>query len=88
VLQGLEKGDIKLTDAPAKDFFAMLWQNTHEGFFADPMYGGNRDFAGWKLIGFPGPRYNYTEEIVQYGKPYALPSVGLMGRGGKPVRKS
>ena len=32
-----------------------------EGFLADPMYGGNRDFAGWKLIGFPGPRYNYVE---------------------------
>ena len=25
-----------------------------EGFFADPMYGGNRDKVGWKMIGFPG----------------------------------
>ena len=33
----------------------MLLQNTVEGFLADPMYGGNRDFVGWKLIGFPGP---------------------------------
>lgn len=88
VLHGLEKGEIELTGVPAKEFFAMLWQNTHEGFFADPMYGGNRDFAGWKLIGFPGPRYNYTDEILQFGKPYVLPPVGLMGRGGVPVRKS
>jgi len=86
VLHGLESGDIRLTDAPAKDFFDMLWQNTHEGFFADPMYGGNRDFAGWKLIGFPGPRYNYVEEIGQYGKPYKQPTVGLSGRAGA-IRK-
>ncbi|MGA9422894.1 MAG: gluconate 2-dehydrogenase subunit 3 family protein [Rhodanobacteraceae bacterium] len=81
VLHGLEKGDIDLGDAPAKDFFDLLWQNTQEGFLADPMYGGNRDFAGWNLIGFPGPRYNYVEEIEQYGKRYALPTVGLFGRG-------
>ncbi|MEO6967132.1 MAG: gluconate 2-dehydrogenase subunit 3 family protein [Rhodanobacteraceae bacterium] len=81
VLHGLEKGGIDLHDAPAKDFFTMLLQNTQEGFLADPMYGGNRDFAGWKLIGFPGPRYNYVAEIEQYGKPYTMPTVGLKGRG-------
>ena len=87
VLHGLEKGEIELVGAPAKEFFAMLWQNTNEGFFADPIYGGNRDFAGWKLIGFPGPRYNYVTEIEQYGKPYALPTVGLMGRNESAVQK-
>jgi gluconate 2-dehydrogenase gamma chain len=83
----LEKGEIDLAGAPAKEFFSMLWQNTGEGFFADPIYGGNRDFAGWKLVGFPGPRYNYVNEIEQYGKPYTLPTVGLMGRNGTPTRK-
>ena len=24
------------------------------GFFADPIYGGNRDMVAWKMIGFPG----------------------------------
>lgn len=80
LLHGLEKGEIQLARAPAKQFFDMLWHNTREGFLADPMYGGNRDFAGWKLIGFPGPRYNYVAEIDQYGKPYTLPPVGLLGR--------
>jgi gluconate 2-dehydrogenase gamma chain len=80
VLHGLEKGDIELARAQAKEFFDMLWHNTREGFLADPMYGGNRDFAGWKLIGFPGPRYNYVAEIDQYGKPYTMPPVGVMGR--------
>lgn len=87
VLHGLEKGDIELAGAPAKEFFAMLWQNTGEGFFADPIYGGNRNFAGWKLVGFPGPRYNYLNDIEQYGKLYTRPTVGLMGRSGVPVRK-
>jgi len=81
ILHGLETGSITLADAPSKTFFGMLWQNTQEGYLADPMYGGNRDFAGWKLIGFPGPRYNYVAEIGQFGKPYTLPTVGLKGRG-------
>jgi gluconate 2-dehydrogenase gamma chain len=80
VLKGLEKGDIKLARVPAKQFFDMFWHNTQEGFLADPMYGGNRDFAGWKLIGFPGPRYNYVEQIGAHGQPYNVPPVGILGR--------
>ena len=85
VLHGLEKGDIKLARISAKQFFDILWHNTQEGFLADPMYGGNKDFAGWKLIGFPGPRYNYVAEIGDYGKRYAMAPVGIMGRD--PRRK-
>ena len=88
VLTGLEKDEIKLANVPAKQFFEMLVQNTTEGFLADPMYGGNRDFIGWKLIGFPGPRYNYAKEIEQYGKRYAMPTVGILGRDGKAVAKA
>ena len=80
VLGGLESGDIVLADVPSKVFFTMLWSNTVEGFLSDPIYGGNRNFAGWKLVGFPGPRYNYVAEIEQYGKPYTEPTVGLLGR--------
>ncbi|MEO8808905.1 MAG: gluconate 2-dehydrogenase subunit 3 family protein [Rhodanobacter sp.] len=82
VLHDLEKGHIDLPDTSAKQFFQLLLHNTQEGFLADPMYGGNRNFAGWKLIGFPGPRYNYVAEIEQYGKPYLMPTVGLKGRAG------
>lgn len=80
VLHALEDDKIKLADVPAKTFFALLWQNTQEGYLADPAYGGNRDFAGWKLIGFPGPRYNYVEEIEHFGQPYTQPFVSLVGR--------
>lgn len=86
VLHGLENGEIELPDVPAKVFFTMLWNNTIEGFLADPMYGGNRNFTGWKLIGFPGPRYNYVSEIEQYGKPYTLATVGILGRDGTRLR--
>jgi gluconate 2-dehydrogenase gamma chain len=36
-------------------FFAMLALHTRQGFYADPIYGGNRDRVGWEVIGFPGP---------------------------------
>lgn len=31
-------------------FFQVLVALTMEGFFGDPIYGGNRDQAGWKMI--------------------------------------
>ena len=37
------------------DFLPLLALHTREGFYADPIYGGNRDRVGWDLIGFPGP---------------------------------
>lgn len=79
-LHALEKGQPKMDAVPADFFFDLLWTNAQEGFLADPIYGGNRDFAGWKLIGFPGPRYNYVEEITRYGQPYREPYVSLGGR--------
>ena len=88
ILHDMDDNKIKLEDVPAQAFVALLWQNTQEGFLSDPMYGGNRNFAGWKLIGFPGPRYNYVDEITQYGKRYTLPEVGIMGRDGTRVRAS
>ncbi len=84
LLQALEGGKLDLGQVPADTFFGLLWQNTQEGFLADPVYGGNRDFTGWKLIGFPGPRYNYVEEIDQYGKRYQEPYVSLAGRNPTP----
>jgi gluconate 2-dehydrogenase gamma chain len=36
-------------------FLALLSLHTRQGFYADPIYGGNRDHVGWQTIGFPGP---------------------------------
>jgi gluconate 2-dehydrogenase gamma chain len=49
-------------DGPgAKSFFTPLRNDTIEGMFSDPLYGGNQDLAGWKLIGYPGAQRTYTE---------------------------
>ena len=80
VLSGLEKGEIKLSSTPGAAFFTLLLQNTTEGFFADPVYGGNRDMVGWKLIGFPGARYDYRDWVERHNETYPLPPVGIMGR--------
>jgi gluconate 2-dehydrogenase gamma chain len=44
----------------ARVFFATLRTHTMEGMFSDPVYGGNKDFAGWRLVGFPGAQPIYT----------------------------
>jgi gluconate 2-dehydrogenase gamma chain len=81
VLKALESGEAQLKGAvDAKAFFKLLLQNTIEGFFADPIYGGNRDMVGWRLIGFPGARYDYRDAVARHGERYPLPPVGLMGR--------
>jgi gluconate 2-dehydrogenase gamma chain len=36
-------------------FVPLLALHTRQGFYADPIYGGNRDRVGWEVIGFPGP---------------------------------
>lgn len=76
----LEKGDVQLPTADAKTFFTMLLQNTKEGFWSDPIYGGNRDMVGWKLIGFPGARYDHRDFVSHYNERYPLPPVGISGR--------
>ena len=54
-LKALDAGTATLDGVPAKAFFEALLALTMEGFFADPRYGGNRDQAGWKLVGYPDP---------------------------------
>jgi len=62
LLEQLEKDEIALPSLSSKFFFDLLWRNTEEGYFADPLYGGNRDKVGWKLLGFPGlPSGQYRE---------------------------
>jgi gluconate 2-dehydrogenase gamma chain len=87
VLAGLESGSIVLKDVNGAQFFELLLQNAQEGFFADPIYGGNRDMAGWRLIGFPGTRYDYRDWVERHNEPYPLPPVSIMGRTEWTVRE-
>jgi len=83
VLKGLESGSVNLDGGvDSKTFFAMLLQNTKEGYFSDPIYGGNKDMAAWKMIGFPGAHYDYKEWVSRHGEPVPYPPVGFKGRPG------
>jgi gluconate 2-dehydrogenase gamma chain len=80
-LKGLEEGKAELmSGTDSKAFFELLLQNTLEGYFSDPIYGGNRDMAAWRMIGFPGARYDLRPFVERFGERYPLPPVGLMGR--------
>lgn len=63
ILEDMEADKADAFDAPSgSGFFSILRNDTIEGMFGDPMYGGNRGMAGWKLIGYPGPRGFYTAD--------------------------
>lgn len=72
VLSGLDGAKLTFDGVPAKAFFEMLYGNAVEGFFADPLYGGNRDKAGWKLVGFPGAAAAYYPFIEKHNVPYKV----------------
>ena len=81
-----EKQDEKLRSMERTTFFQMLRSHTLEGMFCDPMHGGNAGLIGWQLIGFPGPRMSYREEIDKYhGLPYRPKPVSLQQVVGHPV---
>lgn len=54
----------KLADSP-DGFFAMLVEHTRQGMFSDPVHGGNANFAGWDLIGYPGIKLIWSEQDQQ-----------------------
>ncbi|MGO8953093.1 MAG: gluconate 2-dehydrogenase subunit 3 family protein [Rhodomicrobium sp.] len=82
VIGGLEKRSIPLKGIDTETFFQHLIKNTREGFFADPVYGGNRNMAGWKMIGFSGAHYDYREWVTRHNERYPHPPVSFHGRPG------
>jgi gluconate 2-dehydrogenase gamma chain len=78
-LAAMEKGEAIFATVPATVFFAQLLTNTKEGYFADPLYGGNRDMVAWKWIGFPGARADFTDWIDQAGRRYPYGAVSISG---------
>jgi gluconate 2-dehydrogenase gamma chain len=78
-LTAMEKGEASFATVPAAVFFAQLLTNTKEGYFADPLYGGNRGMAAWNWIGFPGARADFTDWIDQAGRRYPYGAVSISG---------
>ncbi len=73
ILKEMDGGKAEFATVPAKVVFDHLYGLTMEGYFGDPIYGGNRGKAVWKMIGFPGVAGMYTDLIDEYrNKPYVV----------------
>jgi len=73
-LKTMDEGKAPFPGFTSTMFFNALLQITMEGFFSDPIYGGNRNMAAWKMIGYPGLPATYSEDIKKYfGKKYDKP---------------
>ena len=86
VITALEQGKADGFIWPtAQAFFETLRTHTIEGMFADPVYGGNKDFAGWRLVGFPGGQAVYTPTDLQNRQAFTrAPMIGLQSQSGTP----
>src|SRR5437762_218446 len=85
VIAALEQGKAAGFAWPtAQAFFETVRTHTIEGLFADPVYGGNKDFAGWRLVGFPGGQAVYTPADLQNRQAFTrAPMIGLQSQAGK-----
>ena len=67
VLKGLDSGKLTFEGGlSSRVFFSTVYQTVVEGLFSDPIYGGNRDKAGWKMVGFPGVVAVHQLNIVKF----------------------
>jgi gluconate 2-dehydrogenase gamma chain len=73
-LKAMDSGKAEFAGFSSRMFFNALLEITMEGFFADPIYGGNRNMAAWTMVGYPGLPATYREDIKKYfGKKYDKP---------------
>jgi gluconate 2-dehydrogenase gamma chain len=85
VIAALEKGEASEFTWPSPvAFFNTLRTHTMEGLFADPIYGGNKDFAGWRQVDFPGAQPLFTAEDMQSRQAFnRLPITGLQAKASR-----
>ncbi len=65
-LKTMDAGKAELAEVNGKQFFEMLLASAMEGFFADPIYGGNRDKVSWRMVGYPGLPATYASKALEY----------------------
>jgi gluconate 2-dehydrogenase gamma chain len=66
VLTRMEQGQAQFEGIEAKTFFEALLQSAMEGFFADPIYGGNKNKVSWRMIGYPGLPATWASKALEY----------------------
>ncbi|MBO1114809.1 gluconate 2-dehydrogenase subunit 3 family protein [Bordetella petrii] len=81
-LKDMQLDKIKFDTVPASTFFSLLLANTKEGFLSDPMYGGNKNMVGWKMVGFPGARGDFLDWTDQPNAKYPYGPVSISGEKG------
>ena len=88
VIMALEQNKVtEFTWPSAPAFFNTMRTHTMEGLFADPIYGGNKDFAGWRLVGFPGAHPAFTPADMQSKEAFAGGAlIGLQAQA--PTRRT
>jgi gluconate 2-dehydrogenase gamma chain len=73
-LKAMEDGKAEFSSFSSRAFFGQLLTMTMQGFFSDPVYGGNRNKASWKMLGFPGLPATYADKVEEYrDKRYVAP---------------
>lgn len=87
VITALETGKATEFAWPtAQAFFDIVRRHTMEGMFADPIYGGNKDFAGWRLVGFPGAQVLFTPTDMKSKDAFTrAPIIGLQAQAKGPA---
>ena len=60
--------DVEANAAPefgsgAAGFFNLVLTHTIQGTFSDPAHGGNVEFIGWRMLGYPGVRTTVTADL-------------------------
>lgn len=65
LLTKFEKDEIELDYISSSVFFNLLRQSTIEGVYADPLYGGNKNMAGWKMKEYPGAQMSYRDMLEE-----------------------
>jgi gluconate 2-dehydrogenase gamma chain len=81
-LKTIEDGKADFHGLPSRAFFAQLLALTMQGFFSDPIYGGNRNKASWAMLGFPGLPATYAGKIDEYrDKRYTAPPQSIADFG-------
>jgi len=90
VIAALEEGKAAgFTWPAAQEFFGTIRTHTMEGMFADPIYGGNKDFSGWRLVGFPGAQAVFTPADMRSKVAFTrAPIIGLQAGAEDLKRRS
>lgn len=60
VLTAMEQNVATGFPGGSRGFFELVREHCLQGMFGDPVHGGNEEFVGWDLVGFPGVKLSFS----------------------------